>query len=150
MADIKTEVKKNEWPDVKVLKDWDRTDPLKLTAEDPEYAYRWLRDKSDNISLKTSNDPNIGYWKIVPSEHLDELEKKFGIKIERAADGLCRKGDLILAYMPKEFYLEKTKIKQLKAKAPMKAVDKKLAEGDASVGIQTEKQLGTEGKDFKR
>jgi len=151
----KMETKRDEWPDIKVLKDWDKVDPLRLTASDPEYAYRWLRDKSDNISLKTSNDPVIGYWKLVPAEHLNGLETRFGVKIERAGDGLCRKGDLILAYMPKKFHDEKLKIKQEKARRPLEAVDKMLKGGIPGAvpgigGIQTEKQLGMEGKNYKR
>lgn len=153
----KEEKSKDGWPDVKVLKDWDRVDPLKLTAQDPEYAYRWLRDKADNISLKTSNDPNIGYWRLVPTEHLDALEKRDKIEILRASDGLCRKGDLILAYMPKKFYLARQEIKKKKAKAPMEMVNRKLKEGIPGAtpgivggGIKTEKQLGMEGKDYRR
>lgn len=142
--------KKSEWPDIKVLKDWDRTDPLKLSAQDPEYAYRWLRDKADNLSIKTSNDPNIGYWKIVPPEHLNELEKRFGTKILRAADGLCHKGDLVLAYMPKEFHKERLRIKEERAKKAVQSVKETLEKGIPGKGILTEKQLGMEGKDYKR
>jgi len=141
---------RTEWPDVSVLKDWGRTDPLKLTAEDPQWAYRWLRDKSDNINFKTSNDPTMGYWKIVPSEHLDELEKKFGVKILRAGDGLCRRGDLILAYMPKKFWMGKVKIKEERARAARAAIDEMQKDGIPGKGIQTEKQLGMEGKNFRK
>ena len=149
--DLKEAPKKDEWPDISVIKDWTLNDPLKLSAQDPEFAYRWLRDDHKNIATKTASHLS-GLWKIVPKEHIDALEKRFNVKIHRAPDGLIRYGDLILGYIPKNIYGHKQKIKAERAKAPMAEIDKMLKEGaspselqgihSSLEGIKTEKQLG--------
>ncbi|MBM4240579.1 MAG: hypothetical protein FJ150_02740 [Euryarchaeota archaeon] len=141
----------DEWPDISVIKDWTVNDPLRLSAKDPEFEYRWLRDDHKNISIKTSNYIG-GLWRIVPKEHIDALEKRFNIKLYRAPDGLIRYGDLILGYIPKKIYEQKQKIKAERTRKPIEDVDKTLKEGidlkelqgihPTLKGIQTKEQLG--------
>ena len=125
-------------------------DPFYLTKKDPKYAYRFLRDEPKNITTKTGNLLfQKGGWQICPREHL----LKLGLKDkEISSDGLCRRGDTILAFMPKELFNEKEKHKIEEANIPMKEIKRKIKQGDPNVGgkdihdtmqgIQTQKQLG--------
>lgn len=125
-------------------------DPFYLSKKDPNYAYRFLRDEHKNLSVKRSNLLfQKGGWQIVPRAHL----LKLGIKEEEISpDGMLRRGDQILAFMPIDLYNEKSKYKDEQARSPMKAVNRVLKEGDPSTGgkdlhetmkgIQTKKALG--------
>ena len=130
---------KKEFPELEILKDFYVIDRLYVERKDPNYVYRWLRDQNINISLKTSNDPQIGFWKICQPEDLDEM--KVDPKL-RSADGLLRRGDLILARMPRPVYERKTEIRTERTKALEASVSQTLREGIPEKGIQTKKQLG--------
>ena len=136
---------------LEVIKDYDgKIDPFYLSAKDPDYEYRFLRDDRKNLSMKTGNMLfQKGGWQIVPREHLP----KIGVKDAFISpDGLYRVGDLILARMPKSLFLDKQKQKEKDAQAPMDAIKRVEKEGDPSVGgtdvhgsmkgIQTQKKLG--------
>ena len=136
---------------IEIIRDFDGiVDPFYLSKKDPNYEYRFLRDEHKNLSIKTGNLLfQKGGWQICQKEHLF----KIGIKpSEISPDGLLRRGDTILAFMPKKLFLEKEKYKIEKANEPMKAVKRRLSQGDSSVGgidihgtmrgIETAKQLG--------
>lgn len=146
----KEEVKTSEY-NVEIVRDYyGNVDPFYLSKKDPNYAYRFLRDESKNITLKTGNLLfQKGGWQVVPKEHL----KRLGIKdSELSPEGLLRRGDQILAFMPMKLYTEKQKYKEEQAKAPMKTVNRLLKDGDPGTGgkdlhdsmkgIQTKKALG--------
>jgi len=136
---------------VEIIRDYyGHVDPFYLSKKDPNYEYRFLRDDPKNITIKTTNLLfQKGGWQIVPREHLLKLDIK---EREISADGMLRRGDTILAFMPKKLFLEKEKYKQEQANAPVNAVKRLVKEGDKSVGagdvhptmrgIETEKQLG--------
>jgi hypothetical protein len=125
-------------------------DPFYLSKKDPNYAYRFLRDEHKNIAHKTGNLLyQKGGWQICPREHL----LKLGIKeTDLSPDKLLRRGDQILAFMPKKLFDEKKKYKMEQAKLPMANVDRVLKHGDHATGgkeihetmkgIQTKKELG--------
>jgi hypothetical protein len=146
----KEEVKTSEY-NLEIIRDYyGNVDPFYLSKKDPEYEYRFLRDEHKNLSLKTGNLLfQKGGWQIVPREHT----LKLGIKeSDISPDGMVRRGDQILAFMPKKLYAEKLKYKVEQARLPVKMVDRMTAEGDTSSGgkeihetmkgIQTKKQLG--------
>ncbi len=136
---------------VEIIRDYyGNVDPFYLSKKNPEYAYRFLRDEHKNLSIKTGNLLfQKGGWQICPRQHLESL----GIKpSEISPDGMLRRGDTILAFMPMKLYEEKEKYKFEKANEPMNAIKRLVKEGDSSVGgkemhetmkgIQTQKQLG--------
>ena len=144
------EIKTGEYS-LEIIRDYyGNVDPFYLTKKDPKYAYRFLRDEPKNITTKTGNLLfQKGGWQICPREHL----LKLGLKDkEISPDGLCRRGDTILAFMPKELFDEKEKYKIEQANLPMKEIKRKIKQGDLNVGgkdihdtmqgIQTQKQLG--------
>lgn len=116
-----------------IIKDYyGNIDPFYLSKKDPKFEYRFLRDETKNLSIKTGNLLfQKGAWKLCSREHILRL----GIE-ERylSPDGLMRRGDTILAFMPKELYAEKLKQKKVKADAPVKAVQRMLDKGDPSMG----------------
>ncbi|MCK9370593.1 hypothetical protein M0R04_11845 [Candidatus Dojkabacteria bacterium] len=134
---------------IEIIRDYyGNVDPFYLSKKDPNYHYRFLRDEHKNITLKTGNLLfQKGGWQIVPKEHLFKLGFKAS---ELSPDGLMRRGDQILAFMPQALYLEKIKYKKEQADYPMKIMDKRLKNGDSSIGgihdsmkgIQTQKELG--------
>ena len=127
-----------------------KIDPFYLSKKDPNYEYRFLRDEGKNMMMKRSNLLfQKGGWQVVPVDHL----KRLGIPEEEwKTDGMLRRGDTILAFMPKSLYEEKEKYKQEQANAPMKSIKRMLKEGDSGKsgqdihpslrGIQTQKDLG--------
>jgi hypothetical protein len=146
----KTSVKTGEY-NVEIIRDYyGNVDPFYLSKKDPDYKYRFLRDEHKNLSIKTGNLLlQKGGWQICSREHL----LKLGIKeSEISPDGMLRRGDTILAFMPKALHEEKEKYKLEKANAPMNAIDRLIKEGDSSTGgkemhdtmkgIQTAKDLG--------
>ena len=118
---------------VEIVRDfYGQVDPFYLSQKDPEYAYRFLRDDQKNISTKTHNLLfQKGGWQLCPKAHL----LRIGIKErELFADGLLRRGDTVLAFMPKKLFEEKEQYKIKQANEPMKMIARKLKEGDSSVG----------------
>lgn len=110
-----------------------RIDITHLEKQDPNYAYRWLKDEHKNLTIKTSNALyQKGGWQLVPKKHVVE---KLGIsESEISPDGWYRRGDTILARMPKELFEKKEAYKFKKANAPMDAIQRMIKEGDSSVG----------------
>ena len=138
---------------LEVIKDYDgKIDPFYLSNKDPEYEYRFLRDDPKNINIKTSNMLfQKGGWQICPKTHCVRI----GVKdTEISPDGLCRRGDQILAFMPKKLFREKQEQKWKEANDPMDAITKMIGEGDPNNpslvglghdtqrGIQTQRDLG--------
>lgn len=129
---IKEKVEAGEY-NLEIVKDfYGNVDPSYLSKTDPNYAYRFIRDEHKNIALKTGNLLfQKGGWQIVPKNHL----LKLGIKEkELSVDGLLRRGDLILCFMPKSLYEEKIEYREKQAKEPMKMVNRLLKKGDSSIG----------------
>ena len=124
---------------IELLSDFYAVDRLFVEGKDPNYAYRWVRDHNINISIKTSNDPFLGFWKICQPEDLDRMNIS---KDLRSADGLLRRGDLILAQQPKEVYEKKETYRKKRAQAPVTQAIENLTKGDPSKGIVTAKELG--------
>lgn len=125
-----------------------------IERKDPRYSYRWLRDDLKNLSLSTGNVLlQNGGWKLVERSHAERI----GITDKFVSpDGLVRRGDLVLAFMPKELYQLKMDHEKRKAEAPMEAVVKRVREGDPGLGgglhhsmpgVQTGKQLGMKSAD---
>ena len=135
---------------IEIVRDFDGVvDPFYLSQKDPNYEYRFLRDEHKNLSIKTTNILfQKGGWQICGKEHLMRLGLK---EKELSPDGLMRRGDCILAFMPKKLYQEKQEFKVKEANAPMKAVKRLVEKGDHMAGagihetmrgIQTKKELG--------
>ncbi len=150
----KTTEKKKEYT-VEIVRDfYGNVDPFYLSKKDPDYAYRFLRDDTKtggkNVSIKTGNLLfQKGGWQLCPKEHL----MRIGIKeTELSADNFLRRGDTILAFMPKKLFEEKQSHKIKEAKGIMDAVKRRANKGDPTEagtsihptmsGLQTKKQLG--------
>ena len=127
----KETVKTGEY-NVEAVRDfYGNVDPFYLTKTDPTFAYRFLRDDPKNLTVKTGNLLyQKGGWQIVPRDHL----KRLGLEKDIAPDGMLRRGDQILAFMPKELYEDKLKYKDKEAKEPMKMVERMLKKGDPNTG----------------
>lgn len=138
---------------IEIIRDfYGLVDPFYLSKKDPKYAYRFLRATPENLSIKTGNLLfQKGGWQIVSKQHL----LKIGIKDNDpgfSSDNTYRKGDTVLAFMPKELFAEKEKFKQEQANSPMSSVQRMIKKGDPSrggteihdsmKGLQTGKQLG--------
>ena len=149
MPDVKKdEVKVGEYS-AEIIRDYyGAIDPFYLSKKDPEFAYRFLRDEPKNLSTKRSNLLlQKGGWQVVPREHL----KRLGVKDEEIApDGMLRRGDTILAFMPKKLFDEKVAYKQSKSREQMTTINRLVKEGDPSAGkgihgtmrgLETAKQL---------
>lgn len=134
---------------IEVIKDFHgNVDPFYLPNKDPRYEYSFVRADDKNLSMKTGNMLfQGGGWQLCERNHLIRI----GIH-ERfiAADGLHRRGDLVLAFIPKHLYQEKLADKARKAKSSQEAIDQRLKSGSAEgggihesmKGIQTQEQLG--------
>ena len=135
---------------LEIIKDYDGSvDLFYLNKKDPNYEYRFLRADDKNLSTKTTGlIGHKGGWQLVPKSHL----LRIGIKESELLDGLYRIGDTVLAFMPKELFKKKLKLKKEQADAPMRAVRRMMKEGtdDAELkaigtrmkGLQPEKDLG--------
>lgn len=152
-AGLKKETVSQKDYKVEIVRDfYGIADPFYLSQKNPNYVYRFLRDDAKsggkNISIKTSNLLfQKGGWQICPKEHLLSL----GIKeTELSADNLLRRGDTILAFMPKKLFDEKEAFKKKQAKGPIDAVRRVVAKGDSTLrgvghgnmqGLQTKEKL---------
>jgi hypothetical protein len=125
-------------------------DPFYLDKKDPTKEYRFLRADEKNLSIKTGNMLlQKGGWQICGRKHLE----KIGIKPKDIApDGVLRRGDTVLAFMPKDLFKKKEEYKAEKANAPVNAVQRMIKGGDQShevgrgihssmKGIQTKEAL---------
>lgn len=123
-----------------IVKDYDGVvDVFYLNNYDSNYEYRFLRGEDKNLSLKTSNALLAkGGWMICPKVHLLRIGMK---ERELSPDGLCRRGDQVLAFMPKELYAEKQALKVKRANEPMGAIKRLLNKGDESVGKSIHRSL---------
>lgn len=135
---------------LEIIRDYDGVvDPFYLSKKDPNYVYRFLRDEHKNLSLKTGNLLlQKGGWQITPRTHLMKLGFK---EKDISPDGMLRRGDQILAFMPRKLWEEKESYKRKQAEIPMKGINRLLKKGDSSVGkelhhtmkgIQTKEDLG--------
>lgn len=136
---------------LEVIEDHDANiDLFFIENKDPNYEYRFLREERKNLSEKTSNMLHFkGGWQIVGSEHLLQVLKFTSEDL--SADGLLRRGDLVLAFMPKHLYEKKMIEKEKQASMKTDAVQRIIDGGDKSVagvghesirGLETDKQLG--------
>jgi len=129
---------------IEVIMDYDgKIDPFYLSKKDPKYHYRFLKEDHKNLSAKTNNMLfSKGGWQICSRNHLRRLgigdrfiTEPDGKRTDApSADGIYRVGDLVLAFMPKELFLEKEKVKQRRASEPMESIDRMLAKGDPTQG----------------
>lgn len=134
---------------INIVKDYDgAVDTWYLSQKDPNYEYRFLRDEHKNLSIKTGNLLFAkGGWQLCQRDHL----LRIGFKEEELSpDGLLRRGDTILAFMPKDLFKEKRAHKDKLAAEPMKAIKRMVEKGDATKGggihesmkgLQTKEQL---------
>jgi len=141
-------VTKKEYSAIITKDYYSNIDPFYLSKKDPDFEYRFLRAEDKNLSIKTSDVlAQKGGWQICPREHL----KRIGIQNDRMEkDGLYRKGDTVLAFMPKELYLEKERIKEEMRRSRTDAIKRMTKKGDPGVagighkdmkGLQTQEQM---------
>ena len=133
---VKETTKVGEY-NAEIIRDWyGNEDITRLPDKDPDFAYRFVRDDSKsggkNIATKTSNLLfQKGGWQICPKEHC----LRIGIEESKLdALGFYRQGDMLLAFMPKKLYEEKEKYKNIRANEPIKAINRIMEKGDASIG----------------
>ena len=139
---------------IQIIKDHDaQIDPFTLNKKDEKYQYRFLRDDQKNLRDKTHNLLyQRGGWQLCSREF---LKNRLGMSDEEISpDGLCRRGDTVLAFMPKDLYLQKEEYKKNQAEAPVKQIERMIKKGDPEnselsgvghenmKGLQTAKQLG--------
>ncbi|HEY9874577.1 MAG TPA: hypothetical protein V6D12_14150 [Candidatus Obscuribacterales bacterium] len=153
LLDAPTDSPKNSDYTLEIVKDYTgAVDTFYLNKTDPNYQYRFLRNEHKNLSEKTGNLLlQKGGWQLCPKQHL----LRTGIvksEKELDGDGLYRRGDTVLAFMPKDLYKEKEADKSRKAREPMDAIRRLLKKGNPGIGgkdihksmkgIQTGKSLG--------
>lgn len=134
---------------IEVIKDYHgNVDIFYLPNKDPRYEYSFVRNDDKNLSLKTGNMLfQGGGWQLCNRDHL--LRIGIGDRFI-SADGLHRRGDLVLAFIPKHLHQEKLADKSRKAKNLQDSVDQRLKSGsdeggglhETMKGIQTQEQLG--------
>lgn len=134
---------------IEVIKDYHgNVDVFYLPKKDPRYEYSFLRADDKNLSMKTGNMLfQGGGWQLCDKPHLLRIgiEDRF-----ISPDGLHRRGDLVLAFIPKHLFAEKRADKAKKALALESAVDSRIAGGssegggihESMKGLQTQEQLG--------
>lgn len=106
-------------------------DVFRIPYKDPKFEYRFLHEKKENMSVKTSNLLLMkGGWQVVPTRHLIEVNK-----IDRkvlAPDGSYHVGELVLAFMPKVLFEKKMAEDRRKSNVAMAGVKRLVEEGDHS------------------
>lgn len=107
-------------------------DIFRIPNKDPKFEYRFLSDRKDNLSVKTSNLLLMkGGWQICPLKHLERI----GIKKEVLhPDGSYRVGELVLAFMPKELFAKKVAEDRRKASSAMAGVQR-LVDGSSPIDM---------------
>lgn len=99
-----------------------------VEKKNPKYHYRFLKADDETLSVKTGNLLfHKGGWRLCDRAHCIDI----GIK-ERYLDphGHYRKGQNVLAFMPKELYEKKEAKKREKADAPMQTLKRRLEGGN--------------------
>lgn len=108
----------------------DGADTFRVPNKDPKFEYRFLRDTKENLSVKTSNLLMLkGGWQICPKTHL--LRIGVDSKVLHP-DGSYRVGELVLAFMPKEYFEKKMSRDRKVANSAMAGVKRLVEEGDSS------------------
>lgn len=104
------------------------SDMFRIPHKDPNYAYRFLRDDADNMSVKTSNLLlQKGGWQICPLKHLIRI----GIKDNLLQpDKSYKVGRMVLAFMPMKLFLKKEGEDRRKANEAMAGVKRLVEDGD--------------------
>ncbi len=132
----KTEKKVNQFSDEYTLEIIDDFDPgadiFRIPKKDPNYEYRHLLFTQENLSIKTGNLLyQKGGWQICTKAHL----LRIGIQPSFISpDGFYHVGGMVLGFMPKELYLKKEAAKLKKSNARMEQINRKIKEGDPTVG----------------
>jgi hypothetical protein len=147
IVDVKPEPKVNKEYTLEIVKDYDGSiDIWHLSNKDPNYEYRWLRYEEKNLSMKTSNYlHDRGGWQICPKEHLLRLKIIRGEK-ELHPDGTLRRGENVLAFMPKDLYKSKEEKKRKIANDRMDSIRRMVKKGDQKPGVHSSmKGLQTAG-----
>lgn len=122
----------NEYTMEVLMDNEEGSDIFRIPNKDPKFAYRFLSDRKENISVKTSNLLlNKGGWQICPMKHLERI----GIKKEVLhPDGSYRVGELILAFMPKELFDKKVAEDRRKSSSAEAGVQR-LVDGDSRINM---------------
>jgi hypothetical protein len=134
---------------IEVIKDfYGNVDIFYLPKKDHRYEYRFLRADDKNLSLTTGNMLfQGGGWQLCGREHCERI----GIDNKYISpDGFHRRGDLILAFIPKHLYQEKRAFEDKKAKDQLDAIENRMKNGspegseihETMKGLQTQEQLG--------
>lgn len=107
-------------------------DLFRVPKKDPEFAYRYLRDDAERISITTSTLLHQkGGWQLVPKAH--NLRIGFTER-DLSEDGFRRIGKHILAFMPIGLYDLKVKGKQDKTQMRTKGIKRLVDDGIEIVG----------------
>lgn len=136
---------------IEVIKDYHgNVDIFYLPKKDPRYEYRFLRADDKNLTMSTGNMLfQGGGWQLCTRDHLVRI----GIEDRYISpDGFHRRGDLILAFIPKHLYAEKRAHEDKKAKDQITTIEDRMKRGfsdgaeihESMKGIQTQKDLGIE------
>ena len=146
---LRAGAEKDEY-NINIVRDYDGSiDIFYLSKKDPAYEYRFLRDEQKNLSIKTGNIlEQKGGWQLVPREHLVKLGFN---ERDISPDGLCRRGDTILARIPKDLFKVKDEAKKKKVDDRTRSMERITEKGDPNTGgkelhqsmkgIQTKEEL---------
>lgn len=111
-----------------IMDNEDGADIFRIPKKDPNFEYRFLADRKENLNIKTSNNLLMkGGWQICPAKHLERI----GItKRVLHPDGSYRVGELVLAFMPKKFFERKMTEDKKKRDTAMKGIASLVEKGD--------------------
>lgn len=129
-------LKANEFTDeytLKVDSDFDPSaDLFRVPNKSPDYAYRYLRDDAERISITTTTLLHQkGGWQLVPKSH--NLKIGFTDR-DLSEDGFRRIGKHILAFMPISLYNKKVAGKQDKTKMRTAGIKRLVGDGIEVIG----------------
>lgn len=124
----------NEFSDEYTLvvdQDFDkRADIFRIPNPDPRFQYRWL--SKDEKTLARKNNALLtqyGGWQLATAAHA----KKIGRHDTASPDGLCRIGEHVLAFMPKELYEKKLAAKQERTDAQLSGIQNRKEDGSKKI-----------------
>ncbi len=107
-------------------------DLFRVPNKSPEFAYRYLRDDAERISITTSTLLHQkGGWQLVPKAHC--LRIGFTER-DLSEDGFRRIGKHILAFMPMNIYEKKVQGKQEKTRMRTQGIKRLVEDGIDVVG----------------